>query len=270
MSLLTIAALAGTALLFFLCSERAMGVRRGEASSRVLLLAAALGFLATIYLLTHAPLHDGFEKLLGVGIPALATLACFWFVKVHVDHGAVPAGVISASLGLAMSAVGFLVLFGEAPRPEEATPHTIEAQLHRLSERERGLDLRLLQGIPEFRRQLFADADAVRMELPRASEASKLRLREELREIARLLLAVESEEESTKELLVRIRQEVRRLERLRSSKEVLVQEDALLVELDRIWQQAGSQLSRPLDRELGAGAIGELRVDAKLRELLAR
>jgi hypothetical protein len=175
--------------------------------------------------------------------------------------------------------MAILVLVSEAPPPgpddplvaengEDAGGDDIDRRLKRFGQRRRALEMRLQQKIPEFRRHLDGQVTEIKIELGRASEATKPTLEEEIREIARLLLAVEREEQETRDLIVRIGQEQRRLERLRESRAVLGDDEALVGELDRVWQEAGAQLSRPIDERLGAGAIARTEVDRKLAELM--
>ena len=72
---------------------------------------------------------------------------------------------------------------------------------------------------------------------------------------ARSLVALKQEEGSLDGLLVRLRQEQRRLIRLRDTRETLADNDELLVKLDQIWSEAGTRLNRPLDKRLGRGVL---------------
>jgi hypothetical protein len=193
-----------------------------------------------------------------------------------VDGARPLAAFVSAALGLTLFAVAFTLHFANpgkvaaetAGTPDGAT--AIEAHLRRFEETERGLDMRLMSGIPDFRRKLEADAATVKGELPSASAAAKVRLEDELREIARLMLAVDRETEETKDLIARVRQERRRLERLRDTREYLGDDQQLMAELDAVWKQAGARLSRPLDTMLGSGAVASAQVDQKVAELMGK
>jgi hypothetical protein len=276
---LTLAALGVCAVLFYLAAEHAAELREGSNVSRFTLFGAAASFVLAVILLDQAPPAEGFPRVLGIALPAVSGLACFWFCKGHVDLRKPVAAFLSAILGLALCGMAILVLVSEAPPPgpddplvaengEDAGGDDIDRRLKRFGQRRRALEMRLQQKIPEFRRHLDGQVTEIKIELGRASEATKPTLEEEIREIARLLLAVEREEQETRDLIVRIGQEQRRLERLRESRAVLGDDEALVGELDRVWQEAGAQLSRPIDERLGAGAIARTEVDRKLAELM--
>jgi len=274
MTWLTIGILIVTGVAFFVAAEFASGVRRGRTVSMVALLVAAGAFVGVLPLLVNYGPGDGFGKFLAAAACGLSGLACFWFTKTHVDNRSNLGGFIAATLGLTMFAVGFVVFFGEPAEPgpvdlaSDDPEIAIGRQLARFSEQHRALEMRLIDGIPQFRRKLRSDAADVKQAIGKATQATKIRLQDELKEIARLMLALEKEEVETKDLIVRLEQEQRRLERLRDTRQYLGDNDALHDELDSMWQQAQQRINKPLDAKLGTGIIENTQVDQKVDELL--
>ena len=271
MSWITLAALGLCAAAFFVASDLAPGMRRGRFDARMAFFGAGVFFILTVWLVQAVGVEDGFPTFLGVAIAAIGGVGCFWHTKTHVDHGRSTGAFAAAILGLALFGVAFLLQFsGGAAGPLTGPDGTdlVTQQLERLDQRHRELEERRYEAIPKFLSKLSGDAAEVRRELQRAPEGTKVSLKAELREIARLMLAVEEEERQTEALISRVKQERRRLERLRDSKTVLADDDELLASLDEVWQEAGKQLARPINDRLGGGAIEATRVDQKVQSLL--
>ncbi|MCG8510802.1 MAG: hypothetical protein MI741_16385, partial [Rhodospirillales bacterium] len=174
MSWLSVAALVWCGVAFFLAAERAYALRKGGAIGRALLAVAAVSYVAVLVVLVQYGLGAGFEKFLAASVAAVSGLACFWFVKIHVDHKRPAAALIATGLGLAMFGVSFLTMVGNlegrAPRVVDQLPDDPNA---RLDERKRQLDERLLGGIPEFRSKLRRQAGEVKRQIERASDSAK-------------------------------------------------------------------------------------------------
>ncbi len=257
-----------------LAAEFAGGLRERRPSSLLWLLIAAVTFCVAVALTRgRAPAAD-LQRWIAIGAPLTAAAVCLWFARAHGVRrqplGSVVSGVLALSLG-SLAVFGL----GGTPSPdatvsaaETDTSRNIDDQVTRLGSRRRALELRLTRDIPQFRRKLREDASTARNELQTAGAANRERLREELREVAKLMLAVDREESDARELTTRIGQEIRRLERLRTSRQVLADDTALVAELDAIWQRAGQQLSQPIDDRLGTGAIADAEIEAKLDELI--
>lgn len=271
----SIGALAVCALMFFIAAEAAGGVRQGRRASMLYVVLAAIAFLVAAPLLVRFAPSEGFERFVILAVAGITGISCFWFTKTHVEHQRPVGGLVAATLGLVMFAVAFVVWFGKPQPPvvdpTDATAQTVGnqtgVQLERLEERRVALESRLLSGIPEFRRSLMSDAAEVRRELVTAGAGAAVRLDAELRDIAKLLLALDAEETETRDLISRIKQEQRRLERLRNSQQYLDSDDALIAELDQIWQEAGAKLAIPIESKVGSGAIEEAQLQQKLNEL---
>jgi hypothetical protein len=278
MTWIALAALLVCALAFYVACENAPGLRRGKLLAYLLILFAAACFAATGYLVLHYLPLDGFAKYFTVIVAVLTGLACFWHGQKHFDRRLFTSALLAAILGVTLFGSAFFLLLGDLARFRESQrpaalldlspPQRVEQQLARLADRRQALEARLLAGIPDFRRKLAGDAALVKKELSAADALSKPRLEDELTEIARLMLAVDVEERETGELLSRIRQEQRRLQRVLSSQETLVDAQPLTAELDAMWAEAGTRLSKPLDARLGAGTIAATAVEQKLGELL--
>ncbi len=269
----------GCAFAFYLAAESAHEMRHGKLLAYVKLAAAALLFLVSGYLLLNHLPPEGFARVFTVVVATLTGLACFWFGQKHFNHRHYTSSLLCAVLGLTMFASAFFTQFGDFERlrhtdtsavDQELDPtQRINQEIARLAESKNALEKRLLSGIPDFHRKLQQDAAQVKKEMDSAGPDAKARLSDELTEIARLLLATDVEKKQTRDLLSRIRQEQRRLERLLSSQETLVDDEALHTQLDAMWAEAGTRLSRPLDDRLGTGSIADSAVQQKLDELLS-
>lgn len=275
MTLITVIVLVLCAAAFFVAAELAPGLRQGRKLSHLALAASAGLFIAAIVLLIRHPPTPGIEHIISVSAAGIAMLACYWFASRHVEERRGGAG-LSALLGLAMAAIGFIVQFadlqsggaGPAEQAALSPADQIREQSKKLEERRRQLEARLNVAIPEFRRKLRGDVEAVKGELATAAAGTKSRLEDELTEIARLMVALDEEERQTSDLITRIKQEERRLERLQGSQLALDDNEKLSKELDQVWQQSAARLGKPVDAKLSSGEIDAIRVQAKVAELL--
>ncbi|MEM7201298.1 MAG: hypothetical protein AAF628_13585 [Planctomycetota bacterium] len=263
-ALLTVAQMAGAA----------RGSLRGD-TRQSWWIAAGLALTAVVVLLAQAPLARGLETQIALAVAAGGAAGCVLYLFRYLLRRQLLAGATSLGLGLGLATIAQWIALGEAtaashPRNLDS-PAGITAHLERLDERQTALEDRVAHDLPQLQTQLLAQAAEVRAELKNAVGADAApahRLRGELREIARLLLALEAEGEQATELIARLRQETRRLERLRGAAVLESDTAALATELDELWQQAGVRLNVPLDRRLGADAIAEVEVDRRFAELL--
>jgi len=287
MEWLTLVALLAAAVAFFVAAEHAHELRGGGLMPKLALVGALLMFLLTLALLGQAGLPGEFARPVAVVICFFTMLGCFWKAKTSADEHRPIGLLVAAVLGLTIFALGFFVWFGvtDAPTPPavagaegdshgamdltSADPDTaVRAQIHRFLARRRDLEKRLEVDIPAYERRLAEQLYEVKQELTIAPESNKPRLTDELREIARLLVAVEKEKQQTASLISRVRGELRRLERYRDSRNFLVDDKQLQSELDHVWAEAGAAIAEPVDKRIGSGAISELQVEEKLNQLL--
>ena len=145
----------------------------------------------------------------------------------------------------------------------------IAIELQRLQDRRAEIEDRLDDGIPDFLSTLEKQADDVREALKTATPSTRVGLESELRQIARLYVAVERERGNTRNLIQRLDQELRRLERLQESQKILDEDDEeLKTELDALWKQTEVALENPIDSRLDAGIADDAAVSAKYEQLL--
>ncbi|MCY2928207.1 MAG: PDZ domain-containing protein [Planctomycetota bacterium] len=124
---------------------------------------------------------------------------------------------------------------------------------------------RLDVDIPTLRNQLGQQAEAAKNSLRTADAERRTRLEEELKEIARSELAAEKYEKDVRGLLTQLESGARQLERYRSMMDTHQESDEhIRAELDTMAQEIGTKLSVPLDRRIGAGAIEDLDLVARL------
>lgn len=251
-------------------------VRGGPPRGLIATAVACAALTAAVLVVIRFGPGAGLLRVLAVGVPGLACIACYWAVHLHIESSQPGAGFRATLLGFGMFCLAFLMQFGErglieswnrlGEGPGADDERRISAQASRLAERERELEQRLKVGIPEFRAGLEQQAGEVGRELATAPASVGTRLEWELKEIVRLLLALEQEEKALDELLARLRQEQRRLARLAESQNVLGEHDELLTELDEVWSEAGQRLSRPLDDRLGVGVLAESLVAERMQK----
>lgn len=145
----------------------------------------------------------------------------------------------------------------------------LDQQIQRFTEQRERIEQQLATDLPKFREQQQQQADKVRREISGASPSRKVLLEDEAKEIARLLVALDKEEIALRETRSRLDQEIRRLERLRGSQDLLsTDNEKLMAELDESWSRTGAAIDQPLKSRLGTGAIEDLAVQKRARELL--
>ena len=151
--------------------------------------------------------------------------------------------------------------FGDRPRSG--------APLDRVEDQRRALEERLAMGIPDFRRLLHEQAGEIWAARANAnSNATRQQLGSELRDVARLLVALDAYERECEDMVIRLRSAERRIQRQLASEESLGPDaSGLLAEVESLEQEAGAKLAVRLDPRLGSGPIDELLVDEQLRRL---
>lgn len=114
---------------FFVASEWAGGLKEGKLRSKAAFIASVVSLCGCIAGLVCFPPDDGIPRLATVLISGVCSLACFWFMKSHIDHFRGQAGIVSGILGLALLAVGtsvFLQQMPEHPVSMHELFHTVE------------------------------------------------------------------------------------------------------------------------------------------------
>lgn len=279
---ITLLALALMSVAVFVAAEYAHGIRAGEKRSLLAVAIAAVLFVLTLPLLVkYPPSGEGFARFVAVAIASLTGFACFWFTKSHIDRARPLGAFLSTIFGLAMFGLGFILWFGQ-PAPATAdgsadpadvlaalTPEAkLARQQERLVEQQRGLEDRLLVTIPDARRQFRQQAGEVQRALVNASSAMRPQLENEMKEIARQLLAVDREEVRTRDLIERVKQEQRRLQRLATSQNLSGDLASLDDDLDQLWRDTQQQINASIDSSVDIGAINELELQSKVSELM--
>jgi len=144
----------------------------------------------------------------------------------------------------------------------------IEARIDVLDRQREALEARRDVEVPSFRRALDRQAADIRGQMLSASPANTVLLESELRDIARLQIGLEGEEERINELIVRIEAQQRGLERTRHTASTLEDYATLEQTLDDLWMESGVLLDRSLSDRLREDAAGAAEVDEAFRRLI--
>jgi len=159
-------------------------------------------------------------------------------------------------------------------RPHVPEPTTQEVLAERgvgLEQRRSGLQNALDKGIPQFRRKLLDQAREVDAQLQAGGLSAHVRdaLERELREIARLLLALDAHARRCRQALALVASAQRQLERLAESEDIIGRGDQkVLDEIQRIEKEAGLLIDTQLSPAgMGGGAIEDAILDRKVQEL---
>ncbi len=155
--------------------------------------------------------------------------------------------------------------------PEATTQQVLAERGVRLEQKRSGLQAALDKGIPQFHRKLRDQAREVNAQLQAGGLSANVRdaLERELREIARLLLALDAHARRCRQALALVASAQRQLERLAESEGVIGQADQKVQdEIQRIEQEAGLLVETPLSPAgMGGGAIEDAIIDRKVQEL---
>ncbi len=145
----------------------------------------------------------------------------------------------------------------------------VHSPLELLHARRSDLEKRITTSVPDFREMLEKQATEVRAELAKtSSQTAKDALQNELREVARTLVALDAYERESQETLRNLGAATRRLQRTEFSEEHLGEDaEKMLAEAHDLEQEAAGKLEVKLGMKLGEGAIQDTLIDEKLREL---
>jgi len=145
-----------------------------------------------------------------------------------------------------------------------------EKALTRVDEAIENLEFRISNGIPAFIKELERQAADIRKEMTeQSSYALNDSLHNEMEEIARLLIAVESYKQQCESTMSNLRSAKRRIKRtLASSKHLGVEAEAFYKEIANIEKEAAAHLEVELGTKLGSGAIEDTLIQSKLEELM--
>lgn len=265
---LLLLALMATAMVLGTAAQLAGGLVRGTAQAKAWWILAVLVSAPTFWFAYHEPLYPDYAAYLGAAIPAVGACIVFGLAIRHAiakRHLATWCSLLFTALLIVLG----LIVIRDLPASEfDFGRRPIQEQIEQLDRKRQALVIRRDEGIPEVRARAERDADTIRSELAaKPGPEQTARLEGELREIARLLLALDEESNRTKSLISRLSQEARRLERTHDAAAILGQDSELAQELDRLWRESAAGISRPLDEKLGSNAITRAQVDAKLAEL---
>ena len=260
---------------FFVASEWASGLKDRKLTSRGALGVAMTLFIGCIATLVCFPPAEGLQRNLVVAISGATALACFWFVKSHVNHFRGNAAVVAGLLGLSASALGFVVLIDKMPKvpiqataekPAESSEEWVARQKSDLAKQRKELERRLTLEIPEKIRKLQNQADETKRDMANANAGNKVRLESDLQEIAQMLVALEKKQAEISILIPRIKSQERRLERVEISK-LLDDNEGIRNQVDEVWKEAAAAISKPVDEARGS-TVDDLDVKNKMSELL--
>ena len=265
---LLLLALLTTAIALGSAAQLAGALARGNAQAKAWWIVAVLVTVPTFWFAYHEPLYPDLFAYLGAGIAAVGACIVFGLAIRHAvakRHLATWCSLLFTAVLIVLA----LVVIRDLPASEfDFGRRPIQEQVEQLDRKQQALVTRRDEGIAQVRARAERDATAIRTELAgRPEPAQAARLEGELREIARLLLALEEEQTRTESLISRLAQEARRLERTHDAAAILGQDSDLAQELDRLWRESAAGIARPLDEKLGSDAITRARIDAKLAEL---
>lgn len=155
--------------------------------------------------------------------------------------------------------------------PEPTTQEVLADRAVRLEQRRSALQNALDKGIPQFRQKLLDQAREVNTQLrdPRLAAHVRQALQGEMREIARLLLALDDHAQRCRQALTLVGSAQRQVERLTHSEHIAGTGDTkVLDDVERIEREAGLLADTPLSPAgMGGGAIEETIIDRKVQEL---
>lgn len=260
----------------YVAAEWASGLKEGKLLSKLALSAAVLFFFGSIAALVCFPPTVGLQRYLVVAMTGATALASFWFAKSHVDHFRGKAALVASLLGLASSSLGFVVFIDKLPEyrvqlPGTEPPETLEQWVARVSKKlttqRKEFQRRLNEDIPKQQRELESQATAAKTAIANASAGTKVKLEEELKQIARLLVTLEKKQHQYKnDLIPRIESEERRLARA-GILQALEGDADIQRQVDDVWKSAdtaiGMSVVQPLESD-----VGDAEVQNKINELL--